>query len=287
MIRPVLVLLVAAALSVHADRPGGGRKKKPEPQRPTAATSRGETSGRFSGLFARGGVSSKELSQTLAAGSTGALPASAKSREALSASLATALEGKKLGTAQAGALSDALATASNADSLTKEELAAKRASLKASLAAAGATTEQQAQVAAAFDQVVSEQQQQNLLTLKNDLVALQAESAVTQAQIQALSTSLMAMADGATKPSQELVTALATDLSAALDDGDLTAMEQATLARDLEAVLDSANIPPSELEAVLKDVQAILVSSNVDKADVQKIVADLQAIYAAMRKPTK
>ncbi|MBI3271020.1 MAG: hypothetical protein HYZ53_18600 [Planctomycetes bacterium] len=269
-------------------RPGGGTKPgRPQPSLPNPSDSRRSTSERVSQLLQGGSPSAQDLSQLLGEGSTGGFPSRSSSRSGLSAQLSQTLAGKKLTSAQAAAVSEALAAAANPDGLSKEELSAKKSQLSATLKQAGASEEAVAKVTAAFDQVVSDQQQANLKKLGSDLQALQGDSEVTDAQVQALKSSLRAMADGATKPSQESVNKLATDLSAALDDGSLSTKEQAQLVFDLQTVLNSAHIPPAEVQAAIADAQAILKASNVDSSDVQLIASDLQAIYASMPHPVK
>ena len=170
--------------------------------------------------------------------------------------------------------------------MTKDQLAAQKTSLTTTLKSSGATQAQIDQVSAAFDKVVSDQQQANLQKLSNDLSALQAGSDVTEAQVKALQTSLYAMCDGATKPSQESVNNLGTDLTTALDDGDLSNKEMAQLTHDLEAVLNSAGIPISEFTTVVNNLKAILTSSNIDKTDIEAIAADCKAIYDALNPPS-
>jgi hypothetical protein len=125
---------------------------------------------------------------------------------------------------------------------------------------------------------MSAQQQTNVQTLSNDLNAIKSGSQVTPEQKQALSESLIAMADGATKPSQASVDALSADLSEAMTDGNLSNKEKMQLSNDLAEVMNSANIPKSEVDAAIADAQAVLTASGVDKADVQEIAGDLQAI---------
>ena len=284
MIKILIFSLALVGSAAAQERGGRGRTKRSQPSRPEPSAGRKTTSADASKLLSRGSPTTAELSSVLASGSTGALPSTAKSRDELSASLSKALDGKSLSSAQSAAVSDAVAAAANPDGLAKDEVAAKRKGLDGALAAVGVAAEARGRVLAAYDVCVSEQQKANLVTLRSDLAALQAESAVTQEQVKALAASLMAMADGATKPSQASVNKLAADLSAALDDGDLSVMEQAQLARDLESVLTSANVTQGEFDAVVSDVKAVLAASNVDKGDVSKIVADLQSIYPAVRK---
>ncbi len=290
-----LVALLVAAPDAFAQggrrgggRSGGGRPQPQKPKRPTrpdASDSRLDTAKRGSGLFAGKNPSSKDISGLLQSGSTGRFPASEKSRSDFASSLSGALDGKTLTADQASALSDAVAAGANPDGLTKDDLAAKKGSLQSTLTGTGATDEQIAKVQSAFDSVVSDQQQANLQKLAGDLEGIQGDSEVTQDQVKALSSSLQAMADGATKPSQESVDKLSNDLSGALDDGSLSTMEEAQLTRDMQAVMNSANIPASEVTAAIDDAQTILTASNVDQADVQLVVSDMQAIYAAAPKP--
>ncbi len=130
----------------------------------------------------------------------------------------------------------------------------------------------------------STQQHPNVDKLQADLAALLSKSQVTPAMKQQLANDLMAMCDGATKPSQASVQKLADDLSAALADKKISQRELAKLTADLQAVLNSANISMDEFTAVVNDAKTILTASGVSKADVQMIVADLQAIGAELKK---
>lgn len=125
---------------------------------------------------------------------------------------------------------------------------------------------------------LSGQQQGNLTQLKSDLTAIKQGSQVTQQQKDDLKNSLMAMADGATKPDPAAVQKLADDLADAMTDGSLSLAEKHKLAEDAEAVMQSASIPQAEVQQAIADAQAILLASGVDKSDVQTIVHDLQQI---------
>lgn len=124
----------------------------------------------------------------------------------------------------------------------------------------------------------SAQQQANIQKLKSDLQLLKSDSQVTQSQKDQMAHDLRNLAEGTQKPSQQSVDKLATDLSDALADGNLTYQEQAMLAQDIASVMNSANIPPEEVQAALNSAQSILESSNVDQSDVQLIMNDLHAI---------
>jgi hypothetical protein len=132
-------------------------------------------------------------------------------------------------------------------------------------------------------QNMSEQQKSNVQKLQSDLAAIKAGSNVTDAQKQDLKNSLVALADGATKPSEESVTALANSLSAAFADKTLTTPEKAQITKNVEAVLKSANIPQSEVEALAASAQAVLIASGVSKADAQTVANDLRAISAELK----
>ena len=125
---------------------------------------------------------------------------------------------------------------------------------------------------------MSAAQQQNVQKLQGDLAAIKSGSQVTPAQKQALTASLQNMATGATKPSQQSVEQLSTDLSKALSDGNISAKDQAQLSKDLGVVMNSANIPQSEVQQASESAQAILKASGVSKTDVQQIGTDLKAI---------
>lgn len=132
--------------------------------------------------------------------------------------------------------------------------------------------------AESFGSHMSPQQQQNVAQLKTDLTEIKQGSQVTPEQKQELQSSLTAMAEGATRPDPVLVEALATDLSDAMSDGNLSNTEKMKLASELQKVMNSANIPASEVEAAIADAQAVLQASGVDQQDVEKVVADMQAI---------
>ena len=130
---------------------------------------------------------------------------------------------------------------------------------------------------------MSETQQQNVNKLLSDLKDIKSGSQVTPEQKQQLKNDLMAMADGAQKPSQASVSQLATDLQAAWSDQKLTPVEQKKLMADVTAVFTSANIPASEVQATVIDAQAILTASGVTKEDAVAIANDLKAIATELK----
>ncbi len=125
---------------------------------------------------------------------------------------------------------------------------------------------------------MSAEQQKNVDKLASDLQAIHAGSTVTQAQKDALATSLTALAEGSNPPDPNLVQSLAKDLSSAVSDGQMSGKEKIALANDLEAVMNSANVSKQEIDQAISDTETVLSASGIDASDVDRIVADLQAI---------
>lgn len=131
---------------------------------------------------------------------------------------------------------------------------------------------------------MSEPQKKNVQELIVDLQSIANSSTVTQEQVKALGNSLMILAQGTTKPSQQSVDKLAQDLADALSDGGLSKIEIQRLAEDIAAVMDSANIPQAEVQAAIAHAKGVLESSGVDKGDMQEIKYDLEQIAAELSK---
>jgi hypothetical protein len=233
----------------------------------------------------KAGVSPDALVRLMDEASTGALPPPAQARQQLAVALRRALSGRPVTPDNAGKIAAALAAAANADDLATEKVAEARSGLESAMSAPDTKEEFRAAVLTRFDAAIGAQQKQNVLALKRDLVALQEESDVTPEQVTALKASLAAAAEGATKPGDAAVQALAEDLGAALDNGQLSAKEQALLAQDLGAVLSSANVPRDEAEASIQDARGNLAASHVSSTDLQKIGKDLRVIYAELNPP--
>ena len=131
---------------------------------------------------------------------------------------------------------------------------------------------------------MSDAQKANLEGLVKELQAIQANSDVTEEQKQALATSLSAMADGATQPSEESVEALASSLSTAKKDGEIDKNEAMQIAQDISKVFSSAEIPPEEVKAAATEVQGILEASGVDKDTAKQVADDLMKIGEELKK---
>ena len=121
-------------------------------------------------------------------------------------------------------------------------------------------------------------QKANLQHLQTDLNAIKAGSTVTPEQKTAVADSLAAVADGATRPSDESITALANSLTTATADGNLTPKEKKQLSENIEAVLNSPGIPPEEVAALVSSTEALLTASGVSKEDAETLANDMRAI---------
>lgn len=125
---------------------------------------------------------------------------------------------------------------------------------------------------------LSPTQQQNLAKLKADLQAIHGKSTVTPEQKQAVKNDLIQIFSGASKPSQDSVSKLAADLTAAVADRKITPAEAYKLSQDVAAVLASANISQQSVNQLKADVQALLRATNITQADLQTIQSDVNAI---------
>jgi hypothetical protein len=126
--------------------------------------------------------------------------------------------------------------------------------------------------------------QQSLAKVKADLTAIQANSPVTTTQKQQLTKDLLACAQGAGKPSQATVSALADSLTAAFSQKPLSDASRNRLVSRLAAVMNPANIQPSQLQAIYADVQAIFQDNGTVRRDAVKIADQVKAIGAETQK---
>ncbi len=130
---------------------------------------------------------------------------------------------------------------------------------------------------------LSEQQKANLQALQADLAAIKSGWAVTPEQKTAVRNSLAAIADGATKPSEASVSALADSLTTALSDQTVSMQEKAQITKNVQAVLQSANIPAEEVEALIASTSALLTATGVSKDEATAVADDLRAIAAEIK----
>jgi len=122
--------------------------------------------------------------------------------------------------------------------------------------------------------------QQNLVKVRSNLAAIRANSTVTAAQKQQLSTNLLACAQGASKPSPATVASLAESLTAAFVEKPLSQASRNRLVSDLAVVLNPAKYSAGQIQAVCNDVQAIFQANGTARRDAVKIADQVKAVAA-------
>jgi hypothetical protein len=122
--------------------------------------------------------------------------------------------------------------------------------------------------------------QQNLVKVRSNLAAIRANSTVTAAQKQQLSTNLLACAQGASKPSPATVATLAESLTAAFVEKPLSQASRNRLVSDLAVVLNPAKYSAGQIQAVCNDVQAIFQANGTARRDAVKIADQVKAVAA-------
>jgi hypothetical protein len=122
--------------------------------------------------------------------------------------------------------------------------------------------------------------QQSIARLRADLTAIKANSQVTADQKQQITKDLVAVAQGASKPSQATASNLAGSLSAAFAEKPLAEKDCGRLLSDLAAVLNPANIQSAQMQAIYADIQAIFQANGMARKDTVKIVEQVKAIGA-------
>jgi len=123
-------------------------------------------------------------------------------------------------------------------------------------------------------------QQSTVRNLVTNATAALADGTFSNTEVQQLITDLDGIAAGATKPSQASVDQLANDLSAALQDKQLSAGDFETLATDAQAVLTSANITTVQVMTIAADVQNVFSKLNISTDQLLAIGSDLLKIYS-------
>ena len=122
--------------------------------------------------------------------------------------------------------------------------------------------------------------QQSIARLRADLVAIKANVQVTADQKQQITRDLIAVAQGANKPSPPTAGNLAGSLSAAFAEKPLADKDCSRLLSDLAAVLNPANIQPTQMQAIYADIQAIFQANGMARKDAVKIVDQVKAVAA-------
>ncbi len=127
--------------------------------------------------------------------------------------------------------------------------------------------------------------QQSIARLRADLVAIKANVQVTADQKQQITRDLIAVAQGANKPSPPTAGNLAGSLAAAFAEKPLADKDCRRLLSDLAAVLNPANIQPAQMQAIYADIQAIFQANGMARKDAVRIVDQVKAVAADTQKP--
>ena len=113
--------------------------------------------------------------------------------------------------------------------------------------------------------------QQSLAKVRADLAAIKVNVPVTAQQKQQLARDLLASAQGASKPSQSTIGALAESLAAAFVQKPLSEADRNRLVSDLAAVLNPAKIQPAQINGVArKDALKIVDQVKALAAETQR-----------------
>ena len=126
--------------------------------------------------------------------------------------------------------------------------------------------------------------QLSIAKLRADLTGLKANSPATAAQKQQIAKDLMAVAQGASKPSPSTAADLANSLAAAFADKPLADKDCGRLLSDLAAVLNPAKIQASQMQAIYADIQAIFQANGMARKDAVKLVDQVKAVGTETQK---
>lgn len=123
-------------------------------------------------------------------------------------------------------------------------------------------------------------QQQLLTKLRTDIAAIKTGSVVTAQQKQQLAKDLIAVADGANKPSAATANQWAEDVSAVCSEGALSDSSRARFVQEIDAVLNPSKYPGAKMDAIFADVQAIFQADGATRHKAVKISDDVKALAA-------
>ncbi|MCX6929726.1 MAG: hypothetical protein NT154_41915 [Verrucomicrobia bacterium] len=127
--------------------------------------------------------------------------------------------------------------------------------------------------------------QQSIAKLRADFVAIKANAPVPADQKQQITKDLIAVAQGANKPSQLTAANLAGSLSAALAEKPFVDKDYSRLLSDLAAVLNPAKIQATQMQAIYADIQALFQANGTTRKDAVKIVDQVKAVAAETQRP--
>jgi hypothetical protein len=126
--------------------------------------------------------------------------------------------------------------------------------------------------------------QQSLAKLRADLAVIKPNTPATAAQKQQIAKDLMAVAQGANKPSQATATGLANSLADAFAEKPLADNSTGRLMSNLAAVLNPARISATQMQAIYADIQAIFQNNGMPRKDAVKIVDQVKAVGVETQK---
>jgi len=126
-------------------------------------------------------------------------------------------------------------------------------------------------------------QQQALVRLQTELSSFQPKAPATPEKNQQLARSLMAVAQGPSKPSFTSANALAEGLSAALSQRQLQTATRNRLLQNLNAVLNPGRFSKAQMDDVVGDIQAIFQANGLPRKDAAKISASAQTVASEAR----
>jgi hypothetical protein len=127
--------------------------------------------------------------------------------------------------------------------------------------------------------------QQSIAKLRADLTAIKANAQVTAAQKQQIAKDLMAVAQGANKPTQSAAANLVSSLAAAFAEKPLADRDCSRFLSDLAAVLNPGRIQPAQMQAIHADIQAIFQANSMARKEAVKLVDQVKAVGAETQKP--
>ncbi|MCU0784048.1 MAG: hypothetical protein MUF81_08375 [Verrucomicrobia bacterium] len=125
--------------------------------------------------------------------------------------------------------------------------------------------------------------QQGVAKIQAAIAGLKLGSPATAEQKQQFIKDIASACRG-TKPSLPAVTAFVNEVTVALTEQTLEAVQQSRLAQDIEAVLNSTTMPLSQFDAIIADVQAIFQVGGAKRNQAASAANNLKAVGLEVRK---
>ena len=123
----------------------------------------------------------------------------------------------------------------------------------------------------------------SLAKFQSELGSIQAGSPASAEQQQKLTQEVLAGAQNA-KPSSAAVTKLVKDLSDALADKPLTALNRARLVQGMDAVLNPGKYPQAKLEGIFALIHSMFRDNGLSESKAGAISEDVKAISAEIQR---